>query len=79
MWTIFKDFIEFVTILLLFYVLVFLVVRLFWWDLIFPTRDRTGTPCIGRQSLNHWTTREVPKYCLLTFGPWGQNVYSVHL
>ena len=53
MWTIFKVFTEFVTILLLFYVLVF------WpggmWDLSSPTRDRTRTPCIGRQSLNHWT------------------------
>ena len=27
---------------------------------ISPTRDWTHTPCIGRQSLNHWTTREVP-------------------
>ena len=25
-----------------------------------PRRDGTHTPCIGRQSLNHWTTREVP-------------------
>ena len=36
----------------------------FWtggmWYLSSPTRDRTCTPCIGRQSLNHWTTREVP-------------------
>ena len=24
------------------------------------TRDRTHVPCIGRQILNHWTTREVP-------------------
>ena len=23
------------------------------------TRDRTSVPCIGRQILNHWTTREV--------------------
>ena len=23
------------------------------------TRDLTGVPCIGRQILNHWTTREV--------------------
>ena len=30
------------------------------WDLNSPTRDQTHTPCIGRQSLNHWTTREVP-------------------
>ena len=50
--TIFKVFVEFVTILLLFYVLVF------WpgdpWDLIFLTRDPTRTSRIGR-SLNHWT------------------------
>ena len=58
MWAIFKVFIEFVTILLLFYVLIF------WprgmWDLSSPTRNQTRAPCIVRQSLNHWTTREVP-------------------
>ena len=53
-----KVFIEFVTILLLFYVLVF-------WPrgmcgLSFPTGDQTRTRCAGRWSLNHWTTREVP-------------------
>ena len=31
------------------------------WDLISPTKDRTHIPCIGRQVLNHRTTREVPK------------------
>ena len=50
-------FFKVVTILFLFYVLVF------WprdmWDLSFPTRDRTLTHCTGRQSLNSWTTREV--------------------
>ena len=30
------------------------------WDLSSPTRDQTHTSCIGRQSLNHRTTREVP-------------------
>ena len=57
MWTIFKVFTEFVIILLLFYVLVF------WprgmWDLSSPTRNRTRTPGIGKQNLNHWTAREV--------------------
>ena len=47
MWTIFKVFIEFVTILLLFHVLVF------WpwgnWDLSSPTRYRTCIPCIGSE------------------------------
>ena len=62
MWTIFKVFIEFVTILLLFYAL------FFWpwgmWDPSSPTRDWTCTPCIGRWSLNHGTTREVLKKIL---------------
>ena len=53
-----KVFIDFVTILLLFYVLVF------WprgmWDLSSPTRHRTQAPYVRRQSLNHGTTREVP-------------------
>ena len=30
------------------------------WDPSSPARDWTGVPCIGRQFLNHWTTREVP-------------------
>ena len=58
MWTIFKVFIEFVTISLLFYVLGF------WpwgmWDLSSLARDWTCIPCIGRWSLNHWTARKVP-------------------
>ena len=28
------------------------------------TRDQTHVPCIGRQILYHWTTREVPKLTL---------------
>ena len=46
MWIIFKVFIEFITILLLFYVLVFWPQGM--WDLSSLTRDRTHTPCIGR-------------------------------
>ena len=69
MWTIFKVFIEFFTILLLFYVL------FFWpwgmWGLSSPTRDRTLTSCIGKQSLNHWVTREISAFffflCCLWF------------
>ena len=30
------------------------------WDLGSLIRDRTHIPCVGRQILNHWTTREVP-------------------
>ena len=60
----------------LFYVLVF------WprgrWDLSSPTRDGTRTPCIGRQSLNHWTAMEVP--CNLDINPlsdtWLANIFS---
>ena len=46
MWTIFKVFIEFVTILFLFYVFVFWPQGM--WDLSSLTRDRTCTPGIGR-------------------------------
>ena len=58
----FKVSVEFVTILLLFYVLVL------WprgmWDLSSLTKDGTCTPCIGRGSLNHWTAREGPPLAL---------------
>ena len=58
MWTIFKVFIEFVTILLLF---------CFWFfdheagGMLVPGPgvETVCTPCIGKQSLNHWTTRLV--------------------
>ena len=56
-WTIFKVFIEFITILLLFYVLGF------WpWgvlDLSSPKKNWTHTPCSGKWSLNHWTIGKV--------------------
>ena len=67
MWTIFKGFIEFVRILLLFYV--FLSWRLGLWDLNSPTGDQTHTPCMGRCGLNHWVTREVPSqpFLILSF------------
>ena len=32
------------------------------WDLSSQTRDRAHVPCIGRRILNHWPTREVPRY-----------------
>ena len=62
MWTIFKVFIEFVTILLLFYVLSFWLWGM--WDLSSPTRDWTRTACIGTWSLNHWIVREVPAFSI---------------
>ena len=31
------------------------------WELSFPTRDQTHTPCIGRQSLNYWRARKIPE------------------
>ena len=58
MWAIFKVFIEFVTTLFLCYVLVFWPQGM--WYLSSLTKDRTCTLSIGRQSLNHWTTRAVP-------------------
>ena len=54
MWIIFKVFIESVTVLILFY----------WprgmWDFSSLTRVGICTPCIGRQSFNHWTACKVP-------------------
>ena len=58
MWTTFKVLIEFVITMLLFHVLVFWLWSM--WDLSLLTRNRTHTPCIGRRSLNHWTTGEIP-------------------
>ena len=50
-WSIFKIFIEFDTTLFLLHALVF-------WP--WGTMGGTCTSCIWRQSVNHWTTREVP-------------------
>ena len=62
MWTIFKVFIEFVTILFLFYALVF------WpqcmWDLSFPTRDRTHTCALEGKVL---TTAPPGKFPFIMF------------
>ena len=63
MWAIFieicyKDLIESVTISLQFYISTFWLGG--WWDPSSPASDGTCTFCIGRQSLNHWTAREVP-------------------
>ena len=63
MWIIFKIFIEFVTISLSF--MLWFFGHKGMWDHSFPTRDQAHTPCIERQSLNHWTTGEVPEDILL--------------
>ena len=59
----FLVFIEFVTILLLFCVLVL------WpwgiWNLSSLTRDWTWTPDTGRWNLHLWTTRDVPRGLLI--------------
>ena len=52
----------------------------FWsqgtWGLSSPTGDWTHTPCIGRQSLNHWATREVPTlHCCPWFTLFTQQVF----
>ena len=61
MWTIFQVFIEFITILFLFYILLILASRNV--EKI-PTKDWTPASCTGRQSLNHRTAREVPVSCI---------------
>ena len=35
------------------------------WDLSFLTADRIYVPCVGKQILNHWTTRDVPSTPIL--------------
>ena len=57
----FKSLYWLITVLLLYYVFFFFFL---WgmWDLRSPTRDCAWSPCIGRWSLNHWATREVPIY-----------------
>ena len=58
MWTIFKVFIECVTILLSFHALAFGCKA--WGIPASPARDQNCTTCIARQSLSLWPTRKVP-------------------
>ena len=57
MWTVFKS------LYWICYNIASVLCLVFWpqdmCDLSYPTRDRTCTPCIGRWSLSHWTSREV--------------------
>ena len=55
----FKVFTEFIIILLLFFMFWFFGCKS-WGNLRFTTRNCTHIPWTGWQSLNHWTTREVP-------------------
>ena len=55
----FKVFIEFITVLLLFYGFLFFFFGHMACGILTLTRGHTLTPCIERQSLNHWTAREV--------------------
>lgn len=43
------------------------------WDLTSHTRGRTFVPCIARQILNHWTSREVP---VMQIFPSGLNSFG---
>ena len=60
MWTIFKAFIEFVTVLLLLFVFCSFGHEACG---LFLTRGQTRTCCIERGSLNYCTTRESLSYC----------------
>ena len=40
------------------------------WDLCSLIRDQTHLLCVGRQILNHWTTREVPDIFISTATSW---------
>lgn len=60
MWTTFKVFTEFITMLLLFYILAILATRHLWSQLPDQGADWNQIPHSGRRSRNHGTTREVP-------------------
>ena len=70
MWTILKDFIEFVTTLLPFYILGSWPQGM--WDPSSLTRVWTCTLCIRRQSPNNWTAsaQSVAQSCLSLCDPW---------
>ena len=61
---IFFDVNHFLSLYWIFYNIPSVLCLLFWpwgmWDLGSLIRDRTYNPCIGRWSLNHWTTKKVP-------------------
>ena len=61
----FKVFIEFVTMLFLFYVFVSWPQGM--WDLCSLMRDQFDTPCNRMRSLNHWTTRKSQALVLFFF------------
>ena len=48
------------------------------WDLSSPTKDRTHILCIGRQVLNHRTSREVPKALQFLKNVVGATAQSFH-
>ena len=80
MWAIFKVFIEFIAILLLFYVLWFGGIFQPWvmWDLIFLTRDQTHTVYIAKWNLKQWTKKEVLKTLFLKYSqafPFSRDCY----
>ena len=49
------------------------------WDLSSPTRDQTCISCIGRQILNHWTTREVRPESLVPEDTSPNNTVNVNV
>ena len=46
------------------------------WDLSSPTRDRTHIPCVGRQTPNPWTTREVLGWAVLNTARYALGLFS---
>ena len=43
------------------YICIYWLCHTAWGNLSSLTRDQARVPCIARQVLNHWTTREVPE------------------
>jgi len=72
----FQIFIEFVTLLLLLYVLSFWPQGM--WDLGSPVKVGTHITCIRRPSLNHWTARDIPSIHSFLFFPSIHSYFYCH-
>ena len=72
----FQIFIEFVTLLLLLYVLSFWPQGM--WDLGSPVKVGTHITCTGRSSLNHWTARDIPSIHSFLFFTYIHSYFYCH-
>ena len=48
------------------------------WDLSFPPRDQIHVPCIVKQIINHWATREVPYFLKILTYAFNTYLWNFH-